>query len=185
VLHVGRLAPEKNLETLIETWRALRDRLGPRIACVIAGDGPQASRLSRELPWVHRLGFLDRATLARVYASAEICMLPSKTETCGLVALEAMASGLTVVAAEAGGFRDSIRSGTTGVLVPPDEARSYTDAVTNLVEDPSRRSAIATAARRAAEARDVTTENRALLEDLMHMAGEQRRSTRAGACTAA
>jgi glycosyltransferase involved in cell wall biosynthesis len=185
VLHVGRLAPEKNLETLIEAWRALRDRLGPRIAFVIAGDGPQASRLSSELPWVHRMGFLDRDTLARVYASADICMLPSKTETCGLVALEAMASGLAVVAADAGGFRDSIRSQATGLLASPDDPRSYTEAVENLVEHPGRRSAMATAARQAAEARDVATENRALLEDLMNLAGDQRESTRAGACTAA
>src|SRR5439155_21760323 len=52
--------------------------------------------------------FLDRDKLADVYASADICVLPSRTETCGLVALEAMASGLAVVAADAGGFRESI-----------------------------------------------------------------------------
>jgi glycosyltransferase involved in cell wall biosynthesis len=185
VLHVGRLAAEKNLETLSEAWRLLRHRLGRRVAFVIAGDGPQASRLSRELPWAHRMGFLGRETLARVYASADICMLPSRTETCGLVALEAMASGLAVVAADAGGFRDSIQSDTSGLLVPPGDPAGFAKAVERLVEDPPRRRELAAAARREAEARDVSLENAMLLHDLLGAVGGDHPQARMRTCTAA
>ena len=117
VLHVGRLAPEKNLEILIAAWKLARERLGQRATFVIAGEGPLASRLLAELPFVRQLGFLPRTTLATLYASCDLCVLPSYTETCGLVALEAMASGLPVIAADAGGLRESVDHERTGLLV--------------------------------------------------------------------
>src|SRR4051812_8554898 len=94
VLHVGRLAPEKNIDVLAQSWRVARERVGQRATFVLAGEGPETRRLLTLLPWVRQLGFLERGKLADVYASADICVLPSRTETCGLVALEAMASGL-------------------------------------------------------------------------------------------
>jgi len=129
VLHVGRLAQEKNLGVLIEAWCHARAALGQRATFVVAGEGPEAQRIAARLPFVRLLGFLPREDLATLYASADVCVFPSHTETCGLVALEAMAAGTAVIAADAGGFRESIQTGATGLLVPAHEPRSYTEAI--------------------------------------------------------
>ena len=171
VLHVGRLAPEKNIDVLAEAWIAARERVGQRATFVIAGEGPDRRRLLTHLPWIRHLGFLDRGKLADVYASADICVLPSRTETCGLVALEAMASGLAVVAADAGGFRESIAHRRSGLLVAPDDAIGFASDILSLVIAPQRRAEIATAARAAAVARDVAPENLELLKQYASAAG--------------
>jgi phosphatidylinositol alpha 1,6-mannosyltransferase len=164
VLHVGRLAPEKNMDVLVTAWRAAHERAGQRATFVIAGEGPETRRLLAHLPWVRQLGFLDRGRLADVYASADICMLPSRTETCGLVALEAMASGLAVIAADADGFRESIDNGRNGVLMAPDDATGFAAAILSLVIAPHRRAELGAAARVVAMARDVGPENLDLLQ---------------------
>jgi glycosyltransferase involved in cell wall biosynthesis len=171
VLHVGRLAPEKNIAVLAEAWTLARERVGQRATFVLAGEGPETRRLVTRLPWVRQLGFLDRGKLADVYASADICVLPSKTETCGLVALEAMASGLAVVAADAGGFRESITHGHSGLLVAPEDATGFAAEILSLVMAPQRRAEIARAARVAALARDVAPENLELLRQYAAAAG--------------
>src|SRR5258708_22651371 len=135
VLHVGRLAPEKGLDVLIDTWQLGRRVLGPRVVWAIAGRGPLERRLAAELPWVRRAGFLDRDDLAPLYASAEVCMLPSETETCGLVALEAMASGLPVVAADAGGVRERVEHEGSGLLGPSGDAHGFLSALPRPVID--------------------------------------------------
>lgn len=182
VLHVGRLAPEKNIDVLATAWTAARERVGQRATFVLAGEGPEARRLLTRLPWVRQLGFLERGKLADVYASADICVLPSKTETCGLVALEAMASGLAVVAADAGGFRESITHGQTGMLVAPEDATGFAAEILSLVIAPQRRAALGTAARAAAVARDVAPENLALLQQ--YMAAASHTTAEATSCAA-
>jgi len=177
VLHVGRLAHEKNLGVLIEAWRQARAALGQRATFVVAGEGPEAQRIESRLPFVRLLGFLPREDLATLYASADVCVFPSHTETCGLVALEAMAAGTAVIAADAGGFRESLYGGTTGLLVPAHEARSYRDAIIALVNDPAARFALAAAARDAALRRDVARENTELLDRYAALAPEAHRRT--------
>ena len=171
VLHVGRLAPEKNIGVLADAWTAARECVGQRATFVVAGEGPETRRLLGRLPWVRQLGFLDRGRLADVYASADICVLPSNTETCGLVALEAMASGLAVIAADAGGFRESITHDRSGVLVAHDDVTGFAAEILSLVIAPRRRAEIAAAARAAAVARDVAPENLALLQQYAAAAG--------------
>jgi len=171
VLHVGRLAREKNIDVLAEAWIAARERAGQRATFVLAGEGPETRRLLASLPWVRQLGFLDRGKLADVYASADICVLPSKTETCGLVALEAMASGLAVIAADAGGFRESISNGQTGLLVAPEDATGFAAEILSLILAPQRRSELGEAARAAAVARDIMPENLELLRQYAKAAG--------------
>ena len=171
VLHVGRLAAEKNIGVLIEAWTAAREHVGQRATFVLAGEGPETRRLITHLPWVRQLGFLDRGKLADVYASADICVLPSKTETCGLVALEAMASGLAVIAADAGGFRESITHGDTGRLVAADDATGFAAEILSLAISPPRRAELGKAARAAAVARDVVPENLELLQQYATAAG--------------
>ncbi|MGE5743527.1 MAG: glycosyltransferase family 4 protein, partial [Gemmatimonadota bacterium] len=113
--------------------------------------------------FVRQLGFLDRDTLADVYASSDLCVLPSRTETCGLVALEAIASGLPVIAANAGGLAESVRHGENGLLVRPDDARGFAHAIVTLVLGAEQRRAMAARARRTAEQCDAHGENRELL----------------------
>jgi len=163
VLHVGRLAAEKNLAVLAEAWTRTHQALGRRATFVIAGEGPYLPRLIAQIPFARRLGFLDRATLATLYASADLCVLPSFSETCGLVALEAMASGLPVIAADAGGLRESVRHGENGLLAPPHDAGAFAAAIIELVNDAERRRALGIAARGTALARGVATENAELL----------------------
>ena len=162
VLHVGRLAPEKGLDALMAAWRIAHEALGKRAVFLVAGDGPKGRVIDRELPWVRRLGFLDRDALATLYASADICVLPSPTETCGLVALEAMASGMTVIAADAGGFRESVTNDETGVLVPPDDTLGFAARIVELAMDVTRRRQIGARARESTLARDIRPENEVL-----------------------
>jgi glycosyltransferase involved in cell wall biosynthesis len=164
VLHVGRLAPEKNLDVLADAWTLARRDLGSRATFVLAGEGPGARKLVARMPWVRHLGFLDRDRLATLYASADVCVLPSDTETCGLVALEAMASGLAVIAADAGGFRESITDNVTGLLAAPRDASEFAAEISALVRHGMWRRELAAAARDAATRRDVVPENLALLD---------------------
>lgn len=171
VLHVGRLAHEKNLRVLIAAWRRAREALGQRATFVVAGEGPEARRIQSHLPFVRMLGFLPREDLARLYASSDICVFPSHTETCGLVALEAMASGTAVIAADAGGFRESLQDGATGLVVPPHDVRQFTDLIIALVNDPTTRFSLSAAARDYALSRDLTNENTELLDWYARVAG--------------
>jgi glycosyltransferase involved in cell wall biosynthesis len=176
VLHVGRLAPEKNLEILIAAWRLARERLGQRATFVVAGEGPLERRIVTELPFVRQLGFLPRNRLANLYASSDLCVLPSASETCGLVALEAMASGIAVIAADAGGLRESVRHAETGVLLPPNDALAFAAEIEALVLDPERRFRLAAAAREWALERDSAREDAQLIAqygELVSRSGER------------
>lgn len=114
LLYVGRLSAEKNLESLRPLLRAL-----PQARLALVGGGPHRRKLEQHfagLP-VHFAGFLYKEELAAAYASSDLFVMPSRTETLGLVVLEAMASGLPVVAARAGGIPEMIDDGVTGCLV--------------------------------------------------------------------
>jgi glycosyltransferase involved in cell wall biosynthesis len=163
VLHVGRLAPEKDVPVLLEAWALVHEAVGAAVQFVIAGNGPLAPQVDAFGPWIRRLGFLDRHELANLYANADLCVLPSRTETCGLVALEAMASGLPVIAADQGGFRDSIASGVNGLLIRPGDARAFAAAILSLVVAAEPRRRYGEAARGVALGRDVERENAELL----------------------
>ncbi len=154
VLHVGRLAVEKDVETVVGVFRATREQLGDAATFTVAGDGPEAAAVRTALPFARHLGFLDRETLARLYADADIFLFPSPTETCGLVALEAMASGVPVIGADAGGIPGNVREGLTGFLLPPGDAAGFTRRIVELVDDVPQRLAMREAARAFAIGRD-------------------------------
>ncbi len=174
VLYVGRLAVEKGMDTLVEAFRAAHTAIGERTVFCIAGDGPEAHRVLQELPFVHRLGFLDRITLADLYADADLFVFPSATETCGLVALEAMASGLPVIGADAGGMRDNVRPGLTGQLIPPGDAEGFADAIVGILRDETARYAMGQAARAFAVGRDWGRELDLLVEQYEGVLGADR-----------
>jgi len=171
VLHVGRLAREKNLDVLVEAWKRARAELGTRAVFVFAGEGPLAPRLEKAMPWVIRLGFLELSGLAALYASADLCVLPSRTETCGLVAFEAMASGLPVIAANAGGFCETVTASVNGFLVPPDDARAFASAISRLVLDPELRHRMGAEARLTTVMADRGEEDDRLLFDYAQVLG--------------
>jgi glycosyltransferase involved in cell wall biosynthesis len=124
VLHVGRLAPEKNVPVAFDAYRAMQ-RAHARLRLVVVGDGPLHARLRAEQPDVIFCGLRTGESLAAHYASADIFLFPSETETFGNVVLEAMASGLAVVAYDYAAARAHITDGETGVLVPYRDARAF------------------------------------------------------------
>jgi glycosyltransferase involved in cell wall biosynthesis len=129
--------------------------------------------MRERLPFASHLGFLSRTELARLYASADLFVFPSATETCGLVALEAMASGLPVVAARAGGVVESVHHGLTGLLVEPGNAEAFAQGITQLCGDTAERSAMSVAARAFAAGRDWRVELDRVVETYASLSGER------------
>jgi glycosyltransferase involved in cell wall biosynthesis len=154
VLHVGRLAVEKGVDTLVAAFGAARAALGDRAVFYVAGDGPRAAWVRSALPWARHQGFLDRPVLADLYADADLFVFPSATETCGLVALEALASGVPVIGADAGGVQENLRQGLTGMIVPAGDRAGFARAIELLVDDGEQRRAMHEAARAFSVGRD-------------------------------
>jgi glycosyltransferase involved in cell wall biosynthesis len=135
VLCVGRVAPEKNLGLAIDCFRAMQ-RVNPTVKFVIVGDGPLRSALQKKHPDLIFCGVYKDKELAKRYASADVFLFPSETETFGNVTLEAMASGLVVVAYDYAAARMHITDGETGVLAPYGQPRAFVDAATKLACEP-------------------------------------------------
>ncbi|KPQ25161.1 MAG: Glycosyltransferase [Halomonas sp. HL-48] len=135
-LYVGRLAAEKNLTLLQETYHAMRN-VRPDMAHVIVGDGPARAQLESALPDAHFTGFIDPEALARHYASADLFIFPSLSETWGNVVNEAMASGLAVVAFHHAASAELIKSGYNGVTVPIDDPAAFCQAAVTLCQRPA------------------------------------------------
>jgi len=141
VLSVGRIAPEKNVELAVHAYHAMR-RIAASTRFVVVGDGPSRPALQEALPGVSFRGEMTGEALAEHYASADVFLFPSETETFGNVTLEAMASGLVVVAYDYAAARAHIEPGHSGVLVPYGDARAFVDAAVALARSPERRLAI-------------------------------------------
>lgn len=153
-LHVGRLAAEKNIHVLLEAFHAASRALPARsIHLVIAGTGPEEKRLrEKACANVTFLGVLERQRmLPMLYASADAFLFSSLTETLGLVILEAMASGLPVIACPAGGVGDHLRHDDNGIAVPAGDAGAMAEAIRQVATDSERRFRLAAGARRTAE----------------------------------
>ncbi|HRQ89592.1 MAG TPA: glycosyltransferase family 1 protein, partial [Bacteroidia bacterium] len=134
-LYVGRIAPEKNLPLVVETFCEIRKRI-PDFKGVFVGDGPRLEELRREHPEFVYAGVLRGEELAEHYASADLFVFPSITETFGNVTLEAMASGLAVVAYDYAAARQHIVSGVNGYTAPFDDRRAFVEtAVSAAVSD--------------------------------------------------
>ncbi len=154
-VYVGRLAPEKRAEQIVHAFRLASESL-PRgvIHLIMAGTGPREAALRAAAPpGVTFLGFLDRRSrLPDLYANCDAFVFASVTETLGLVVLEAMASGLPVVAAPEGGVRDHLRDGRNGLAYPPGDVGAMAGAMVKLAEDWGLAQRLARGARRTAEA---------------------------------
>ena len=136
LLHVGRLAPEKNLSLVVDVYSTLL-RHGHPVRCVLVGDGPLRAALQRQHPDVIFTGLVTGEPLAAHYASSDVFVFPSETETFGNVTLEALASGLAVVAFDYAAARAHITHGESGVLVPCGDREAFVAQATTLVGSPS------------------------------------------------
>jgi len=135
VLYAGRLTKEKGVELLADAFEAARSR-DPRLHLVLAGGGPEEDLLRERLStYVTFLGWQHGADLARVYASADVFLFASQTDTFGNVLLEAQASGLPVVAVAQGGPLSLINDGETGLLCTAD-AGALAAAIHQVVDSP-------------------------------------------------
>jgi glycosyltransferase involved in cell wall biosynthesis len=153
-LHVGRLASEKRPEQVIEAYQ-IACTMVPRgvIHLVIAGTGPREAALRTSAPpGVTFLGVLDRQSrLPDLYANADAFVFTSVTETLGLVVLEAMASGLPVIAVPAGGVADHLRDGRNGMACREGDVEGMARAMVTLATEWEFRHYLARGARRTAE----------------------------------
>ena len=148
VLYAGRIAREKGIDLLADSYEAARER-DPRLHLVIAGGGPEEDWLRARLgDRATFLGWLDRPTLARAYASADLFLFCSRTDTYGQVLTEAQASGLAVVAVGEGGPATLIHHRRTGWLCAPDAGELAT-AVAELASSRFLRARLAAAGREA------------------------------------
>jgi alpha-1,6-mannosyltransferase len=158
LLYAGRLAPEKNVLLLIETMRLLEQHHTGRFHLLIAGKGALRAGLEqlcdRELPGaVHFLGHLrDRETLADIYANCDALLHPNPREPFGIAPLEAMASGLPVIAPDSGGITSYANAGNA-LLVEPDP-HAFAGAASMLRRRPCRAAALRKAGRATAESLD-------------------------------
>jgi glycosyltransferase involved in cell wall biosynthesis len=136
LVYAGRVSREKNLELLADVFVELQSR-GSSAWLVIAGDGPYRQEMAHKLKG-HRAiftGFLSQADLARVYASSDLLVFPSTTDTFGNVVLEAQACGLPVVVSDKGGPRELMLNGITGLVVPSNDQAALAKATSFLSED--------------------------------------------------
>ncbi len=161
-LYVGRLSPETTLEVL----GGISDQL-PHLRLALVGDGPARAKLERRFADrpAQFLGFLRGEELAAAFASADLFVMPSTTETLGFVVLEAMSSGLPVIAARAGGIPDLVEDEVNGLLYDPAEPASAAKAVAELLAHPGRRLDLAEQARRSAEQCSWQQETRQLVDE--------------------
>jgi glycosyltransferase involved in cell wall biosynthesis len=133
-LYVGRLAPEKNVPLAVEAFRQMQ-RIEPGARMVLVGDGPERTRLGRENPDLIFAGLLRGEELARHYASADVFLFPSLTETFGNVVLEAMASGLAVVAFDEAAARQHVRNGENGIVARGTGTEPFIEAARQLARE--------------------------------------------------
>ena len=131
LLYVGRLAAEKNVQLALCAFDAVRTRL-PTARMVVVGDGPMRRRLEAHFPAARFVGVLRDEALAQHYASADLFLFPSLTDTFGNVTLEALASGLPVVAYDQAAAAVHVDDCDSGLLVTPGDERAFVAAACSL-----------------------------------------------------
>ncbi len=154
LLYVGRVSREKDLHVLTEAFRKLRS-LRRDLELIVVGDGPYLAEMKqalRGLPAVFT-GVLDGEDLAAAYASSDIFVFPSATDTFGNVVLEAQASGLPVIVTDKGGPRENMVPDRTGLVVAAGDADALARAVLHLADSPERLSFMRANARQSMEHR--------------------------------
>ncbi|MBW3628831.1 MAG: glycosyltransferase family 1 protein [Gemmatimonadetes bacterium] len=153
LLLVSRLVKEKDLADLVHVHQILRER-GTSFRLALVGDGPMRAELETRLPHAHFAGYQAGEALARWYASSDVFVFPSTTETLGNVVLEALASGLPAVVVDRGGPQDLIEPGETGFVARANDPEDIAHRVDLLLRDAVLRSGMGRSARAVAAERD-------------------------------
>jgi len=159
-LYAGRVSVEKNTTLLENAWKIIRRRCedrGMEVELIVVGDGPDRARLEKSLsPFGARfLGYRHGEELATLYASADLFMFPSVTDTLGQVVLEAQASGLPAIVSTAGGPREIVEHAVTGYALPATDPGQWVDAAITLIDDEPLRKQMGASARRRVEPRSI------------------------------
>lgn len=175
LLYVGRLAPEKSVDVLLEAYEALPERWKANTQLILAGDGPLYKELTesyKDREDILFLGFLGGQRLSDLYAAADLFVFPSATETFGNVVLEAMASGTPVIGAAAGGVQDTVSHMKTGWLCPVGDAPAFAEAMTTLLDNPEQLQAMSQAGRSYSEQQSWDSIFGRLLDSYRHIIPE-------------
>jgi glycosyltransferase involved in cell wall biosynthesis len=138
LLYVGRVSKEKDLDILAQAYRRLRDE-GLPIQLFIVGHGPYSETLATTMPDAIFTGYLKGKELAVAYASADIFVFPSTTDTFGNVVIEAQASGVPVIVSDSGGPKELVEDKTTGLITKSHDVDDFTRAIRELAIDPALR----------------------------------------------
>jgi glycosyltransferase involved in cell wall biosynthesis len=173
VIHAGRMAHEKNYPLVLKAFAAMR-AANPRLRCVLVGDGPLRPSLQRQFPEGIFTGFIPRDDLARHYASADLYIHASLTETFGNVLTEAMASGLAVAGFHYAAALQFVCDGVTGLSVPCDQPDALIAAAVRLATDAAVRTRLRVAARAIVEPQSWETVIARFEHDLASVVAEAR-----------
>ena len=134
LLYVGRVSKEKDLDLLAEAYRRLRSENLP-IQLIVVGQGPYSEAFAQSLPEACFTGYLTGDDLAAAYASADIFVFPSTTDTFGNVIIEAQASGIPVVVSDSGGPKELVQNNQNGLITRSHDVEHLTDALRRLIVD--------------------------------------------------
>ena len=135
LLYVGRVSKEKDLNFLAEIMPALRERAGT-FTLAIVGEGPYRAELEKNLPEAIFTGILSGRELGVAYASADLFVFPSTTDTYGNVVVEAMAAGLPVAVSDIGGPRELVKTSQMGRVLPARDASAWVEGLTQMLAQP-------------------------------------------------
>jgi glycosyltransferase involved in cell wall biosynthesis len=154
LIYVGRVSKEKNLHLLADAF-AQMTQTRKDVHLVVVGDGPYLEEMRtsmQDLP-CHFTGYLSGDALSEIYASSDLFVFPSTTDTFGNVVLEAQASGLPVIVTDEGGPCENMVHQETGLIVPADDRKALLEAMQTLVNNPQRINTMGSAARKYVETR--------------------------------
>src|SRR6184192_3950315 len=138
LLYVGRISREKDLDVLADAYRRLRDE-GVAVQLFVVGHGPYSEAFAQSVPEAFFTGYLRGKELATAYASADIFVFPSTTDTFGNVILEAQACGVPVIVSDSGGPKELVEDRTNGLITRSRDVNDFTQAIRSLATDPALR----------------------------------------------
>src|SRR6266403_3039977 len=147
LLYVGRISREKDLDILADAYRRLRND-GLPVQLFVVGQGPYSKKFAQSLPEAVFTGYLTGKELATAYASADIFVFPSTTDTFGNVILEAQACGVPVIVSDSGGPKELVEDGMNGLITRSRDVDDFTRAIRSLIADAALRERMGSAARK-------------------------------------
>ena len=154
LLYVGRISREKDLDMIVAAWRKIGVDARRTARLAFVGDGPYTKELRALLPDATFTGYLAGVELAGAFASSDVFLFPSTTDTFGNVILEALASGVPCIVSDQGGPKDLVEDGITGLITRARDVEDFIRALARLAGDGALRETMRIAAHRSVQDRD-------------------------------